>query len=235
MRILVVEDEPRIGQSLKKGLEQEGYAVDLAATGDHGYDLASSEQYDLILLDRMIPGMDGVTVCKTLRDEHNTTPILFLTAKTQIHERVEGLDAGADDYLIKPFSFDELLARVRALIRRPPVTNSSVLRVQDLVLDTAAHTVRQSQKTLLLSSKEFSVLEYLMRMVGKTVSKQQLTEHVWDYDADILPNTVEVTIRNLRKKLHDEKGKIGEMPRNSGKYIQTIRGFGYTMDKDKTE
>lgn len=221
MRILVVEDQHRIAQSIKKGLEQEHHAVDLAHTGSDGYDLASSEQYDLIILDRMLPEMDGVTICKKLRSGKIHTPILMLTAKTQVQDRVDGLDAGADDYLIKPFSFDELLARVRALLRRNPETTEPVLTVADLSLDPASYEVRRGTITITLSSREFSLLYYLMQHAGTIRSKQQIIDHVWNYDADILPNTIEVYIRNLRNKI--------DQPFQHP-LIHTVRGFGYKLD-----
>lgn len=222
MRILVVEDEHRIAAAIKKGLEQESYAVDTAYTGTDGYDLASSESYDVIILDIMLPGMDGLTMCKQLRKIHVHAPILLLTAKGQIQDKVEGLDAGADDYLTKPFSFEELLARVRALSRRPKTTLNSSLGVGSLTLDQKIYSVTRSGVNIRLSQKEFSLLEYLMRQKGVIVSKDQIIEHVWSYESDILPNTVEVYIRNLRNKI--DKPFTKEKP-----LIHTIRGFGYKI------
>lgn len=225
MRILVVEDEHRIANTIKKGLEQERYAVDVAYEGEGGYDLAATEDYDVILLDRMLPGMDGIAICRELRKNHIHTPILILTAKGQIQDRVEGLDAGADDYLTKPFSFEELLARIRALSRRPKNTLSSVLKVGGLTLDPRTYRVERGGEEIRLSSKEFSLLEYLMRNEGKILTKDQIIGHVWDYDADILPNTVEVYIRNLRNKV--------DAPfRDSRALIQTVRGFGYKIGEE---
>jgi len=217
MRILVVEDEHRIATTLKKGLEQERYAVDLAFSGNEGYDLASSEEYDLIILDLMLPGLDGLTVCKNLRREKKQTPILMLTAKSQTEDKITGLDAGADDYLTKPFAFAELLARVRALSRRPKQGVTEKLEVGALCLNSQTFEVKRGDQRVMLSSREFSILEYLMRNANVIVSKEQIINHVWDYDADILPNTVEVNIRNLRQKL----GKP--------ELIQTVRGFGYKI------
>lgn len=223
MRILVIEDEHRIANSIKKGLEQESYAVDVAYTGDDGYDLASTEDYDLILLDLMLPGMDGITICKKLRGENIHTPILTLTARDQTENKVEGLDAGADDYLTKPFSFEELLARIRALIRRPKESLNSLLKTRDLTLNTTTYEVRRSGKNIQLSSKEFSLLEYLMRQQGRIVNKEQIIAHVWDYNSDILLNTVEVYIKNLRNKI--------DIPFKDKKpLIKTLRGFGYKID-----
>jgi len=222
MRILVVEDEHRIAQTIKKGLEQERYAVDTAYDGINGYDLAAAEDYDVIILDRMLPEMDGMMICKKLREHKNHTPILMLTAKSQTSDKIDGLDAGADDYLTKPFSFEELLARIRALSRRPKQTLNDIYSVGDLTLSTRIFRVSKGSKIIQLSSKEFSILEYLMRNTGKVITKQQIIDHVWDFDADVLPNTVEVTIRNIRKKI--------ERPfKNAKPIIKTVRGFGYTI------
>lgn len=224
MRLLVVEDEHRIATAIKKGLEQERYAVDLAFDGPSGLDLASAEDYDLIILDLMLPGLDGLQVCKKLRSEGNHTPIIILTAKGQIQDKVVGLDAGADDYLTKPFSFEELLARIRALSRRPKPVLSSQLVVSDLTLDTTSFSATRAGTAINLSGKEFSLLEYLMRHSGQILSKDQITNHVWDYDADILPNTIEVYIRNLRHKI--------DLPfPNLKPLIQTVRGFGYKISE----
>lgn len=220
MRILVVEDEHKIASSIKKGLEQESLAVDLAFTGSDGYDLASSENYDLIILDVMLPEMTGTEICKKLREENNHTPILMLTAKGQLADKVEGLNSGADDYLTKPFAFEELLARVKALSRRPIISTGSSYKVEDLSLNTLTYEVKRADKKINLSSKEFALLEYLMRNANQVVSKDQIIEHVWDYDADVLPNTVEVFIGYLRNKL----GKPD--------MIKTVRGFGYKIGKD---
>lgn len=223
MRILVVEDEHRIGTSIKKGLELEKYAVDLAFDGRDGFDLASTEEYDCIVLDLMLPGMNGIDICKKLREQNIHTPILILTAKSQIEDKINGLDSGADDYLTKPFSFEELLARVRALIRRPSGGHNPVLKVGDLEMDTISFTVKRGDNPIILSSKEYSLLEYLMRQTGKIISKEQITSHVWNYDDDILPNTVEVYIRKLRQKI--------EAPfKDRSILLKTIRGFGYKLE-----
>lgn len=222
MRILVVEDEHRIANSIKKGLEQENHAVDIAYKGDDGYDLASSEDYNLIILDLMLPVMDGISVCRRLRQEKVQTPVLILTAKGQIQDKVKGLDAGADDYLIKPFSFEELLARIRALSRRPKPVLDETLSASDLSLNTKTFEVKRSGKPINLSKKEFSLLEYLLRNKGRILTKDQIISHVWDYDADILSNTVEVYIKNLRNKI--------DVPfKNKKALIQTVRGFGYKI------
>jgi len=222
MRILVIEDEHRIARSIQSGLEQEKYAVDVAFTGTDGFDLASTEEYDVIILDLMIPGMDGITLCKNLRKEKIHTPILVLTAKGLVQDKVLGLDSGADDYLSKPFSFEELLARISALTRRPKTSLDTSLQVADLVLDTKTFSVKRGVTQIKLSSKEFSLCEYLMRNANTICTKEQIIAHVWDYDSDILPNTVEVYMKKLRNKIDDPFPKKKPL-------IQTIRGFGYKM------
>lgn len=223
MRILVVEDEHRIANTIKKGLTQERYAVDVAYDGISGFDLASTEDYDILILDLMLPGMDGLQICRKIRESGNNVPILILTAKSRIPDRVAGLDEGADDYLTKPFSFEELLARIRALSRRGKTSLDLVLSVGDLMLDPKGFKVSRAGKDISLSAREFSLLEYLMRNKGKIVTRDQITEHVWNYDADILPNTVEVFIRNLRLKI--------DVPfPHRKRLIQTVRGFGYRLD-----
>lgn len=225
MRILVVEDEHRIAGTIKKGLVQEHHTIDLAYNGNDGFDLAVTEDYDLIILDLLLPGMTGITVCQELRKNNIHTPILMLTAKAQIQDKVEGLDSGADDYLTKPFSFEELLARIRALARRPKQTSSPVLAVGDLTLNPKAYTTTRTGRPIQLTGKEFSLLEYLLRNVGKILTKEQITSHVWDYDADILPNTIEVYIRNLRNKIDRPFPKTKAL-------LQTVRGFGYKISND---
>jgi len=223
MKILVVEDEHLIATSIKKGLEQEHYVVDLAFDGEEGLDLASSGDYDLVLLDLMLPKMDGLKVCRQLRKDEIHTPILMLTAKSQLEDKVVGLDSGADDYLTKPFAFEELLARVRALARRPQNTaTAEILKVGDLSLNISTYEVLRNGKNISLSSKEYSLLECLMRHAGQILSKDQLIQHVWSYESDILPNTVEVYIRNLRLKIDKNY---------SQKLIKTIRCFGYKISE----
>lgn len=227
MRILVVEDEHKIANSIKKGLEQESYAVDLAFDGEVGYDLAASEDYDIVVLDLMLPKMDGLTVCRKLREEENVhTPILILTAKGEIDDRVNGLNSGADDYLAKPFAFTELLARIRALARRPKQTLDTVLKVSDLTLNTLTFEVKRSGKKIELSRTEYSLLEYLMRHKDKVLTKDKIINHVWDYEADILPNTVEVYIGYLRNK-------IDKVFKKKKPLIRTMRGFGYMITNNK--
>lgn len=222
MRILVVEDEHKIANAIQKGLKQESYAVDVAYDGESGFDLASTEEYDLIILDLMLPKMDGLQVCKNLRTQHNHVPILILTAKGQVEDKVTGLDAGADDYLPKPFAFEELLARVRALSRRPRNAQETILKFDDLELNTNTYEVVRQQKKIKLSKKEYSLLEYLLRNANKIVTKDQITQHVWDYEADILPNTVEVYIGYLRRKIDKAFPKASQL-------IHTVRGFGYKL------
>lgn len=228
MKILIVEDEEKIAKSLKKGLEQENYVVDVAFDGEDGYDLASSESYDLIILDLMLPKMDGLTICKKLRDEDKvSSPILMLTARSSVDDRVKGLNLGADDYLPKPFSFEELLARVRALGRRPKkVVSDNIIKVGDLTLNIQTFEVKRANKLIKLSRKEFTLLEYLMENKGKIVSKDTLMENVWEYESDILPNTVEVYIGYLRKKID---GPF----KNKSTMIHTVRGFGYKLSEGK--
>jgi DNA-binding response OmpR family regulator len=224
MRILVVEDDHKIAGAIKKGLSQESYAVDVSYDGQDGLGQASTIEYDLIILDRMLPEIDGIQICRDLRNKKNSTPILILTAKDKIQDRVEGLDAGADDYLTKPFAFEELLARVRALLRRPQKIDNNILRIGTLTLNTLGFEARRSGKKINLSSKEFALLEYLMRNAGRILTKDNIIEHVWDYDADILPNTVEVFIGYLRNKIDKPFPKEPHL-------IETARGFGYKMVK----
>lgn len=224
MKILVIEDEHRIANTIKKGLEQEHFTVDVAYDGASGYDLATTEEYDALVLDLMLPEKDGLTICKELRENNIHTPIIMLTAKGQLDDKVTGLDAGADDYLTKPFSFEELLARLRAITRRPRKSTTNTLRVGSLQLDRKTFDVERDGKKITLSNKEFSLLEYLLRHPNRILSKNQIITHVWDYDADILPNTVEVYIRNLRKKIDFPFPK-------SSPLIHTIRGFGYKVSE----
>ncbi len=225
MRVLVVEDEHKIANSIKKGLEQESYAVDIAYDGEAGFDLATGESYDVIILDLMLPGMSGMEICQKLRADHIHTPILILTAKGQLEDKVDGLNSGADDYLAKPFAFEELLARVKALARRPVNLTGTVLAVENLSLDTITYEVKRAGQLVQLSSKEFALLEYLLRHPGQILTKDQIIGHVWNYDADILPNTVEVYIGYLRNKI--DKAFPAEAP-----LIKTVRGFGYKISKN---
>lgn len=226
MRILVVEDEHRIAHSLQKGLEQEKYAVDVAYTGTEGYDLASTEEYDLIILDIMLPEMDGITICKKIREQKIHTPILLLTAKSQVHDKVQGLDTGADDYLTKPFSFEEFLARVRALVRRRGTETQLELSVDDLYMNIQRFEVKRGDVSISLTNKEFSLLEFLLTKKNVIVTKDQIIQHVWNFDANILPNTVEVYVKKLRDKID------GQFPKKK-QLIKTIRGFGYRLGGDE--
>ncbi len=222
MRVLIVEDEQKIALAVKKGLEQESFAVDAAFDGDSGYDLASIEEYDVIILDLMLPGLQGTEICRRLRDSGDQTPILMLTARAQVDDKVAGLNSGADDYLVKPFAFAELVARVKALSRRPKASVGSTLVAGDLELDTITFSVHRGNAEIKLSRKEFALLEYLMRNSGRVLSKEQLMNHVWDYEADILPNTVEVYIGYLRSKIDKPFSKRPPL-------IHTVRGFGYRL------
>lgn len=225
MRILVIEDEHKIAASIKKGLEQESYAVDLAYDGQAGCDLAVAESYDLIILDLMLPLMDGLQVTSKLRREKIHTPILVLTAKGQVSDKIAGLNSGADDYLTKPFAFDEMLARVRALTRRPKQMLPSILTYADLSLNPVTFTVTRGNQQINLTSKEFAMLEYLLRHPNQILTKDQIIAHIWDYDADVLPNTVEVYIGYLRQKIDRPFPKLAPL-------IQTVRGFGYKIGRN---
>ena len=222
MKVLIIEDEHKIANLLKQGLEQERFVADVAYDGTSGFDLASSEPFDVIILDRLLPGMDGLEICKKLRVQENHTPILMLTAKGQIMDKVEGLNSGADDYLTKPFAFEELLARIKALVRRPKNTLNNILQIEDLSLNTDTYEVKRGNAQIVLSSKEFSLLEYLMRHQNRTLTKGLIINHVWSYEANILPNTVEVFIGYLRNK-------IDRPFKDKKQLIKTIRGFGYKI------
>lgn len=222
MRILLVEDDTAIARSLKEGLEDEAYAVDIAHDGSEGYRTAVTDDYDVIILDIMLPGMNGYEVCRALRNDGNKTPILMLTARDAERDIVEGLDTGADDYLAKPFSFDVLLARIRALLRRPNEKLEEIIQVGDLKLDPSSKRVTRASQEISLTAKEYGVLEYLMRNKGKVLSKEQIISHVWDFDADVLPNNVELFIMFLRRKI--------DKPFKS-KLIHTVSGFGYKLEE----
>jgi DNA-binding response OmpR family regulator len=223
MRILIIEDDHKIANAIKKGLEQESFAVDAEYSGKEGLGAALAIDYDLIILDRMLPEVDGLQICRALRDGDHKVPILILTAKDQTKDKVDGLNAGADDYLVKPFAFEELLARIRALLRRPQNHLNKQLKVADLTLDTINYEAKRAGKKIALSSTEFALLEYLMRNPNRILTKDNIIAHVWDYDADILPNTVEVYIGYLRQKI--DKAFSGSKP-----LIHTARGFGYKIE-----
>lgn len=222
MRVLIVEDEHKIARALKKALEQETYAVDVTYDGDEGQAMATTEPYDIAIIDRMLPGSyDGIGIVKSMREAKVHTPVLFLSALGSVSERTAGLDAGADDYLVKPFAIEELLARVRALLRRPTEQKSDILTAGDLSLDTVTYNVERAGQQIQLTSKEFALLEYMLRNPGRPLSKEVIISHVWDYDADILPNTVEVYIKYLRTKIDAQFKKP---------LIHTVRGFGYKLE-----
>jgi len=221
MRILLIEDEHKIARALKKALEQEKYAVDVAYDGDEGHAMATTEPYDAAIIDRMLPGeYDGIAIVKAMRQEKIHTPVLLLTALGGVSDRTHGLDSGADDYLVKPFALEELLARVRALLRRPTQQQSTTLSAGDLSLNTITYEVKRGETSIQLTGKEFALLEYLLRNQNRPLPKELIISHVWDYDADILPNTVEVYIKYLRSKIDQPF----ETP-----LIHTVRGFGYKL------
>lgn len=221
MRLLIIEDDRAIAEALKEGLEDESYAVDTASDGDEGYRTAAADEYDVIILDVMLPGMNGYEVCQKLRAEGISTPILMLTAKDQTRDVVQGLDTGADDYLAKPFQFDVLLARLRALLRRPSEKHAEILQVGDLTLDPSTKEVTRAGQPVKLTSKEYAVLEYMMRNPSKVLSKESFISHVWDFDADVLPNTVEQFVMFVRRKI-DKPFDV--------KLIHTVPGFGYKIE-----
>lgn len=224
MRILVVEDERRIAVFIKRGLEEEHYAVDVAYDGEEALDWADVVDYDLIVLDVLLPKKDGIQVCRELRAQGSRVPILMLTARDAVEDRVRGLDSGADDYLVKPFAFQELLARIRALLRRRGEVKTTHLQVGDLVLDTITHRATRSGRVIELTAREYALLEFLMRHPGQVLSRTQIAEHVWNYDFYSTSNIVDVYIRYLRRKV-DEGFDV--------KLIETVRGVGYRIEADK--
>lgn len=227
MKILIVEDEKKIARAIKLGLAQERMQAEVCEDGPSGLAAATGSEYDAIILDRMLPGgMDGVEVTEKIRAAKVKTPILLLTAKGQIRDRVEGLDAGADDYLTKPFSFEELFARLRALMRRPADTADPVLQVGDLTLDPVAKLVVRAGHRIDLSATEYTLLEYLMRNEGKVLSKTTIIDHVWDFDADVLPNTVEVYMTYLRRKIDTPFKDLTPL-------LKTVRSFGYKIENEQ--
>jgi len=227
MRVLVVEDERKISTYLKRGLEEQGYAVDTAFTGRDALDFAEAAPYDIIILDILLPEMDGLTVCRELRKHDNRTPILMLTARDSVDDRVNGLDAGADDYLVKPFALKELLARLRAMSRRTTEQQKNpLLQIADLALDTLTRRVKRGGKTIDLTSKEYAVLECLLREPDRVLSRTQIAEHVWNYDVYNQSNVVDVYIKNLRRKIDDGFEE---------KLIHTIRGAGYRLSAEQDD
>lgn len=222
MRILIVEDERRLANVIKKGLVEDGFAVDVAYDGSEGKYLAESEEYDLIILDITLPDTDGLTICKDLRSKKIKTPILILTARSTLEDKIAGLDSGADDYLTKPFAFLELRARIYALMRRNQKEPSPVLKISALQVDPSKHEVLRGRRLIKLTPKEFSILELLLRQKDKVVTRTTIIEHVWDYNFDGMSNIVDVFVANLRRKI-DSKEKI--------KLIHTIHGVGYKISK----
>ena len=220
MRFLIVDDDRKLCDVLQRGLRENSYAVDCVYNGEDGEDYAETDSYDLIILDIMMPDKDGLAVCKNLRIKKINTPILMLTAKDMVEDRVRGLDTGADDYLVKPFVFAELQARVRALLRRDGSSKSTKLSVGELVLDTKTREVRWKGDLIDLTTKEYVILEYLMRHPNAVVTRTMIETHAWDYDLDSISNLVDVYIRRIRQKIDPEQGK---------QIIQTIRGAGYRM------
>ena len=226
-KILLVEDESKIANAVARGLKYEGFEVSIASDGEEALILGKDEEFDCIVLDRMLPLKEGVEVCKELRESNIKTPIIMLTAKSGVNDKIEGLDAGADDYLAKPFSLDELLARIRALLRRPNVILNEEIKVGDLVLNTTTFEAKRNGKTIILSKKEYDLLEYLMRNANKTISKEKIINHVWDFDSDILPNTVEVYMGYLRNKI--------DKPFKDKKMLQPVREFRYKIEGETND
>ncbi|MGD0338529.1 MAG: heavy metal response regulator transcription factor [Bacteroidota bacterium] len=220
MRILIVEDEKKVARFIQQALGEDHHTVDIAYDGERGEFLACNENYDLIILDVMLPKKDGFEVLEAMREKKNSTPILMLTAKSAVEDRVQGLDKGADDYLTKPFAVAELLARVRSLLRRGAVEKSTVLKVADLLLDTVAHKAKRQDRTIELTAKEYALLEYFMRNVNKVLSRTIISEHIWDYNFDTGTNIIDVYINHLRNKIDGEF---------DSKLIHTVRGVGYVM------
>ena len=220
MRILLVEDDPKINAVVRQALQEEGYAVDVAFDGDRAEELTFVNDYDAVVLDLMLPGRDGLDVCRALRESGNAIPVLMLTARDGVQDRVDGLDAGADDYLVKPFHVEELLARVRALLRRGTPLKMQHVTIGDLVIDTAAHTVSRAGRPIDLTNTEYAILEYMARQTGAVLSRSTLMEHVWDENYDGLSNIVDVYIRRLRTKI-DEGHEV--------RLLETVRGAGYRL------
>jgi two-component system, OmpR family, copper resistance phosphate regulon response regulator CusR len=220
MRILLIEDNRRLSDSLRRTLQDDGYAVDAAYDGIEGEETALLTPYDVIILDLMLPRRDGIEVCRSLRDQHVASPILMLTARDALDDRVQGLDSGADDYLVKPFEPRELRARLRALLRRKSETKSGSLNVADLRLDPSTHDAWRGEKPLELTAKEFALLEYMMRNANRLITREMVVEHLWDYEQTLASNVVDVYIRRLRRKVDDLSDE---------KLIETVRGAGYRL------
>ncbi len=221
MRILIVEDNQKLAGYIKKALKQESYCVDCVYDGEMGEKRASFGEYDLVILDIMLPKKDGFAVCKNLRKRNVNMPIILLTAREETDDKVKGLDSGADDYLTKPFELAELSARVRALLRRPKDKTTEILQAQDVAVDNSKHTIKKGKTELQLTLKEYAVLEYLVRNKGQVLGREQILEHCWDFAFDSFSNIVDVYIKQLRRKLDDKNEK----------YIKTVRGIGYQMEE----
>ncbi len=224
MKILLVEDDARVASFIKRGLVEEHYTVDMAGDGEKALFMTEAGEYDLVVLDIMLPKKSGMDVLRALRDKKKMVPVLLLTAKDKSADKVAGLDAGADDYLVKPFEFEELLARVRALLRRPSGMAPAILRVSDLELDTARHKAKRGGKDLILTSREYAILEYLMLHTGQIVTRSMLAEHVWEHDFDTFSNVIDVHIARLRRKIDDDFAL---------KLLKTVRGSGYLLEIPK--
>ncbi len=220
MRILIVEDEKKVAAFIKKGLEEETYAVDIAIDGEEGLHLGEQNQYDLIILDLMLPKINGLEILSILRSKKIETPILLLTAKDSVDDKVEGLNQGADDYLTKPFAFSELLARIRVLLRRGKTETKTTLEIADLSLNLVSHKVNRGNEEIELTGKEYSLLEYFMRNQEKVLTRTMIAEHVWDYNFDTFTNVIDVYVNHLRKKIDKNF---------STKLLHTLRGVGYVM------
>jgi len=223
MRVLVIEDEPGVASFIRQGLREAAFTVDVADNGDEGWHLAQTEHYDVIVLDLMLPGRDGFSILRDLRGSGRSVPVICLTARDEVEDRVRGLDLGADDYLAKPFSFSELLARIRALLRRGAKLATNPIAVGDLSLDVVTRQVRRANRRIDLSAREYALFEYLMRHEGEVVSRTMILEHVWDMNQDPLTNVVDVHINRLRKKIDHDFAKP---------LIHTIRGLGYVLREE---
>jgi len=223
MRILVIEDEKKIAGFIERGLKEQHYAVDLAGDGDKGIYMAEVNPYDLIILDIMLPGKDGIEICKELRNKKNHIPVLMLTARSRVKDKVEGLHAGADDYLAKPFEFEELLARIQALLRRQRLNKTTIFKMADLELNPITHEVKRAGRAISLSSKEYALLKYFMQHAGHVVTRTMISEHVWNEAFDTDTNVIDVYVNYLRNKIDKDFGPP---------LIHTIRGTGYSLNQE---
>lgn len=224
MKILIIEDEVKLATAIARALEIKGHVVITAYDGEVGFQLANQNTFDLLILDSMLPSLNGIEICVELRENKIDIPILILTAKGQISDKTNGLDSGADDYMVKPFSFEELFSRINALLRRAQKSKKQVLKIDDLSLYPSTFKVIRGKEKINLSAKEFALLEYFLKNQGVVITKNQLIQNIWNYNSDILPTTIEVHIKNLRDKIDKKFSK---------KLIHTVRGFGYTLSEDK--